>query len=90
MTYPTFVAGTLSVLIPAAALATVNVGDTLGTTSEEVRAQFEANGYTVLEIELEDDEIEVEYLLDGQEYEAKIALATGLVTEIELEDEDDD
>ena len=40
------------------------------------------------EIEAEDGEIEVEYMLDGQEYEVTIAPDTGMVLEVEIEDDD--
>ena len=88
-TRTTLGAVTLALLIPVGAYA-VSVGDQMGTDLEAIRASFEAEGYTVTEIELEDGEIEVEYLVDDQEYEVSIAADTGLVTEIELEDEDDD
>ena len=81
--------GILVGLIPAAAFANFAVGDTVGTDLDEIRAKFEAQGYTVTEIEVEDGEIEVEYVLDGQEYEVTIAPDTGVVLEVELEDDDD-
>ncbi|MGI9394908.1 MAG: PepSY domain-containing protein [Boseongicola sp.] len=81
--------GILVGLIPAAAFANFAVGDTIGTDLDEIRAKFEAQGYTVTEIEVEDDEIEVEYVLDGQEYEVTLNPDTGEVLEVELEDEDD-
>lgn len=80
----------LATLIPVAAIAKISVGDNLGTDVEAIRASFEAEGYTVTEIEVEDGEIEVEYTADGQQYEVSIAAGTGLVTEIELEEDDDD
>lgn len=85
---PLLSAALLAALIPAGAFA-VSVGDTVGTNVDEIRAQFEAQGYTVTEIETEDGEIEVEYLDGGQEYEVSIALETGVITEVELEDDDD-
>ena len=42
------------------------------------------------EIEIEDGEIEVEYVADGQEYEVTMSGETGQVLEVELEDDDDD
>lgn len=85
----------LGISVPAMALAAVTAGDTMPTTEAEIRAALEEQGYTVQEFEVEDGEIEVEYLADGQLYEMSIASATGIVTEIELEDdvnedEDDD
>ncbi len=90
MTRNTLTAAILAALIPAGAYANFTVGDTLGTDLQEISAQLEAQGYKVLEIEQEDGEIEVEYMVGGQEYELEIDVATGVVVEIELEDEDDD
>ncbi len=82
-------AAVLAALIPVGAFANFAIGDSVGTNTDEIRAKFEAQGYTVTEIEVEDGEIEVEYTVDGQEYEVTIAEATGVVTEVELEDDDD-
>ena len=79
-----------ALLIPGGALAQFNVGDELGTTETAIQAALEAQGYTVIEIEFEDDEIEVAAMLDGQLFEFEISPETGLVLEIEEEDEDDD
>lgn len=89
-TKATLSAALLAALIPVGALAAISVGDSIGTDVDAIRASFEAEGYTVTEIEVEDGEIEVEYLDGDQEYEVSIAADTGLVTEIELEDADDD
>ncbi|MEX0285056.1 MAG: PepSY domain-containing protein [Paracoccaceae bacterium] len=75
---------------PAIAVAQYGVGDTVGTTDEEIHAAMEAKGYVVQEIEREEDEIEVEVLIDGVETELVLAMADGKVLEIETEDEDDD
>ncbi|OUS35889.1 hypothetical protein A9Q94_11235 [Rhodobacterales bacterium 56_14_T64] len=72
---------------PALAMANISVGDTVGTDAAEIRAVVEAQGYTVSEIEIEDGEIEVEVLLDGVETELVVDMTTGIVTEIELEDD---
>jgi len=72
---------------PALAMANISVGDTVGTDEAEIRAAVEAQGYTVTEIEIEDGEIEVEVLLDGVETELVVDMTTGIVTEIELEDD---
>lgn len=90
MTKFSLVSAALATLIaPTAALA-LTVGDTMTTDLDEIRSNFEADGYTVLEIETEDGEIEVEYEKDGQVFEVSIAADTGLILEVELEDEDDD
>ncbi len=75
-------------LIPGIAMAQINVGDSLGTTEQAIRAELEAQGYTISEIEVEGDEIEVEATLDGQAFEFEISTETGSVIEIELEDDD--
>lgn len=87
--FPIILAGAAATMIPMAAVANFAIGDTVGTDVEEIRSKLEAQGYTVTEIEIEGDEIEVEYVLDGQEYEVTLAAATGQVLEVELEDEDD-
>ena len=83
----TLTAAALAALIPVGAYANFAVGDKLGTDLDEIRAQFEAQGYDVTEIEVEGDEIEVEYVVDGTAYELEIDAATGTVLEIELEDD---
>lgn len=75
-------------LVPGMAFAQINVGDTMGVTESEILSTLEADGYRVLEIEMEDGEIEVEAVLDGQTYEIEIAADSGLILEIELDDED--
>ena len=88
MTPKMITAAALAALVPAAAMA-LAVGDTLGTDVEEIRAKLEAEGYNVSEIEVEGNDIEVDYMVDGQEYELEVDAATGMVLEIELEDDDD-
>jgi len=81
---------TLAALIigtPALAMASISVGDSVGTDEAEIRAMVEAQGYTVQEIEIEDGEIEVEVLLDGVETELVVDMTTGMVTEIERDDD---
>ncbi len=87
---PMISAALLAVLIPAAAFANFSVGDTVSTEPAEIRSQLEAEGYTVLEIEVEDGEIEVEYEMDGQEFELTLAADTGQILEIEAEEDEDD
>jgi len=73
---------------PAVAFAAVSVGDTIGTTEAEIRANLESKGYVINEIEFEDDEIEVEVIYEGQEFEIELAVNNGTIVEIELEDDD--
>ena len=80
----------LIALLPLAAFANLAVGNSLGTTEAEVVAALEAEGYEIIEVEVEDGEIEVEYMVDGQLFEVEVDASTGMIAELELEDEDDD
>lgn len=73
-------------MAPAVALAGISLGDSVGTTDADIRAAFEAAGYTVEDIEREDGEIEVEVLQNGAEFEFGIAPDTGAVVEMEKDD----
>jgi len=82
-------------LISALALSTasayaVETGDVLGTSEADIRANLEIHGYDVQRISIDGDEIEIDALLDGQEFEIELSSDAGAVLEIELEDEDDD
>ena len=77
-------------IVPGYALAGADLGQTLGTTESAVRAALTGMGYAVQEIEIEDDEIEAEVTLDGVAYEIEVAMETGKIVEIELEDDEDD
>lgn len=79
-----FLAGT------SLAVAAVSVGDTLGTTEDEIRAALTAEGYKVEEIETENGEIEAEVSLDGKEMEVVVDATSGLVLEMELDGQDED
>jgi len=72
------------------ALAAVSVGDTLGTTEDDIRAALTAAGYTVEEIETEDGELEAEVTLDGQQMEVVVDAKSGAILEMELEGPDGD
>ena len=79
-----------AILIPAVAVAQINVGETIGTSEEAVREALVAQGYEITEIEIEDKAWEIEALLDGVEYEIEVSMETGTIMEIELEDDEDD
>ena len=79
-----------ALLVPAAAIAGLDVGQPLGTTEADVRAALTGMGYEVLEIEIEDNEIEAEVTLNGVALEVEVAMDTGLITEIEAEDDETD
>lgn len=77
-------------LVGASAYANVVTGDVVGTSEAEVRASLEQSGYSVLSIEIDGNEIEVEASLDGVATEIEVSSDTGAVTEIESGDDDDD
>ena len=79
----------LIALLPIAAFANLAAGNTIGTTADEVTAALEAQGYEIIEVEVEDGEIEVEYMDNGQLFEVEVDATTGMIAELELEDEDD-
>lgn len=84
-------AGLLGVaaLIPMIAAADVSLGQTVGVEDAELRAALEAEGYQILEIERERDEIEVETLLNGQAIELELDPVTGAIIAMELDNDDD-
>lgn len=86
-TAPLAIAG---VVLPSLAFAAVSVGDTIGVSDEDIREALTAQGYTIEEIEREAGEIEVEVMLNGQEFEIELDAETGMVVEVELEDDKDD
>ena len=75
------------VVVPAVAFAAVAEGDLVGTSEAEIRKQLTSMGYEVTEIEVEDDEIEADVVLNGQQFEIEINPETGKVTEIEADDD---
>ena len=88
MTHFTKSAVLAALLVPGVALAGLDIGQQVGTTEADVRAALTGFGYDVQEIEIEDGEIEAEVTLDGVAYEIEVAMDTGLILEIETEDDD--
>ena len=82
--------GLVGFALPSLALAAVSVGDQLGTTEEGIRAALTTQGYEITQFETEDGEFEVDALFEGQMLELEISPDTGLVIEIEAEDDGDD
>ncbi|RED12058.1 PepSY domain-containing protein [Pontivivens insulae] len=74
---------------PGIALAQVDIGDRLGTTENAIRASLQSQGYDVLEVEREGDEIEFEAVRDGTYWEIEVSAVTGMVVGIELDEDDD-
>ncbi|WP_375569963.1 PepSY domain-containing protein [Ahrensia marina] len=75
---------------PVVALAAPTVGDSVGTSLEEVMNNLTNSGYEVREIEAEDDELEAVVLADGQLLELEISPETGMILSVELEEDDDE
>lgn len=77
-------------LIAAIALATpalaedVTTESILGTTMEEVQASLTAMGYDVRKAEMEDGNIEVYFVRDGQRGEVYVSPETGTVTKLKI------
>ncbi|MFK7792820.1 MAG: PepSY domain-containing protein [Devosiaceae bacterium] len=78
------------VVAPVLALAAPTVGDTVGTSVQDVMSNLINAGYEVREIEADDDELEAVVLADGQLLELEISPETGMIISVELEDDDDD
>ncbi len=79
-----------ALLIPGVAAAQISAGDVAGTTEADIVAFLTAQGYDVVETELEGDEFEAEATLDGVLMEIEVSLTSGLITEVEMEDDEDD
>ena len=75
--------------VPALSFADITSGQVVGLTDAEITQSLAAEGFEVLEIEREDDELEVEVMRDGQEFELELDPATGVLLAMEAEDEDD-
>lgn len=80
----------ISLAMPSVALAEITPGAILGTSDADITAALAAQGYVIDEIDREDDELEIDAMLDGIEYEFKLDPATGEVLEVEAEDADDE
>lgn len=68
---------------PAHAMSKITVGSTVGTTIGQIATALEADGYTVLEIEVEGDTIEADVILGNREFEIDVDVTTGKVLSIE-------
>ena len=81
-----------AVVVPTMALAAIKVGDTLGTDETAIINALEVAGYERIEVEFEDGILEAEGWdpVNAMEMEFEIDPATGLVSAVTVEDEDDD
>ncbi len=82
--------GTLILAAPTLAISQIAVGDTLGTSDTAIQAAVEAAGYSIEEIEREEDGIEVEVMINGVETTLLLTAETGQVSMIEVDDDDED
>ena len=80
-----------AVVVPTMALAAIKVGDTLGTDEAAIINALEVAGYERIEVEFEDGILEAEGWdpVNAMEMEFEIDPATGLVSAVSVEDEDD-
>ena len=81
-----------AVVVPTMALAAIKVGDTLGTDEAAIINTLEVAGYERIEVEFEDGILEAEGWdpVNAMEMEFEIDPATGLVSVVNVEDEDDE
>ena len=70
---------TVAILYPTYILADLAIGDLLGKTNSEIRAGMESAGYAVKEVSFEDDEIEIEASINGQDHEIEVTPTDGMV-----------
>ena len=80
-----------AVVVPTMALAAIKVGDTLGTDEAAIINALEVAGYERIEVEFEYGILEAEGWdpVNAMEMEFEIDPATGLVSAVSVEDEDD-
>ncbi|WP_050929104.1 PepSY domain-containing protein [Aestuariivita boseongensis] len=62
----------------------VTMNSVLGTTLDEVQASLTAMGYDVRKAEMEDGQIEVYFIRDGQMGEVYVNPRTGAVSKLEI------
>ncbi|MBB25266.1 MAG: hypothetical protein CME02_07065 [Geminicoccus sp.] len=81
-----------AVVVPTMALTAIKVGDTLGTDEAAIINTLEVAGYERIEVEFEDGILEAEGWdpVNAIEMEFEIDPATGLVSAVSFEDEDDE
>lgn len=79
-----------ALICPTLAFAQIGTGDVAGTDEAQILAFLEADGYTIMEVETEGSELEVEAMLDGVLFEIEVDLETGQIAEIEVEDDNSD
>lgn len=79
-----------ALVLAGASTQAAQLGDVAGTSEADIRAYLEGNGYSVQNLTVEDDEIEVDVLFDGAALEIEISSTSGAIVEIEAEDDDQD
>lgn len=83
----TLALASLIALTTSGAFAGFTTGDQLAISDADIRSRLEADGYTVLSIEREGDEIEVEAQSADGVVEFEISASTGIILETETEDD---
>ena len=76
-------AAALLLLVPSAALADLTIGRSVGTTIGQVATTFEADGYTVTEMDLEGNRIEADIIADNRKLEVKVDRTTGQILSVQ-------
>ena len=89
MNTKTLLATTALVVSGSIAFAAVSEGEVVGTNAADIQAALEAKGYTVSNITIDGDEIEIDVSLNGEEGEIEVSAATGEIIEIEVGPDDD-
>lgn len=88
----TLALASLIALTTSGAFAGFTTGDQLAISDADIRSRLEADGYTVLSIKREGDEIEIEVEAQSADgvVEFEISASTGIILETETEDDSDD
>ena len=79
----------VATLMASAAIAYTNTGIVIPAQASEIAKQLEAEGWSIVEVEVEDGEVEIEAEKGDMEREVVVSLDTGEVLEDETEQDDD-
>ena len=85
-----FTLPTIAALLLTSAVAVyANTSVAIPDQAQSVAKQLEDEGWKIVEVEIEDDEVELEAIKGNMEREVVISLATGEILEDEQEKDDD-
>lgn len=79
----------VATLMASAVIAYANTDTAIPEQATEIAQMLEAEGWTIVEVEIEDGEVEIEAEKDDMEREVVVSLETGAVLEDETEQDDD-